>query len=186
MSPELLNNPLVVIQLIVLGALGLLTGSAFVGFVREKTPIAFEGAWGGFGGGLGGWCISRTLALLMATVVFGCLFALVGGYMFAALVGKEKEKKKDDDPSHDKVVVCSSYNNTVVPGCAPQSNTASTIVNGAPSSSNGSPPPQSAAMTPRASASPAAVRGLPSAPKGPPPSGAPCAPCAADGAKKFN
>ena len=58
----------------------------------------------GFGGGLGGWQISRSLGMLMATIALGSLFALVGGYMFATLAGMERDKNKDKD----KVVVCAS------------------------------------------------------------------------------
>jgi hypothetical protein len=39
-----------------------------------NVPVQIETHWGGFGGGMGGWRLSPTLAYLVAALVFGGLF----------------------------------------------------------------------------------------------------------------
>lgn len=96
MSLELLNGFLFAIQCVI-AALGLLTVVAFLGFILGREPIEFQGNWGGFGGGMGGWRISRSLGLLIATMIFGTLFALVGVYAFVALANREKSGKDEEE-----------------------------------------------------------------------------------------
>lgn len=85
----------VAVQLGVLATLGLVTLASFLALVRAKEPIEFQGHWGGFGGALGGWRISRSLGLLMASLIFGGMFATVGGYSLAMSAKKDPEKLED-------------------------------------------------------------------------------------------
>jgi hypothetical protein len=49
----------------------------FVGEMRKGSETGIETHWGGFGGGLGGWSISRPLVYLLAALAFGCLLAVL-------------------------------------------------------------------------------------------------------------
>src|SRR5262249_61640630 len=55
-------------------ALILLLG--FIQTVRDDPP-GIQTHWGGFGGGLGGWRISSSLAFLIGAIAFGAMFAVV-------------------------------------------------------------------------------------------------------------
>jgi hypothetical protein len=78
MPTDLLSKSLLALQLV----FGIVTLLSFILFLREKEPIEFVGNWGGFGGGSGGWSISRSLGLLILAALFGMLTALA---VFAAL-----------------------------------------------------------------------------------------------------
>jgi hypothetical protein len=45
--------------------------------LREGHPVAVETHWGGLGGGVGGWRLSRALSMLIATLVFAVGFSAV-------------------------------------------------------------------------------------------------------------
>lgn len=58
---------------------GALTTTLFVLFIREslrEDQPRIDTHWGGFGGALGGWTVSRSLVYLGAAVLFGALMAL--------------------------------------------------------------------------------------------------------------
>lgn len=50
-----------------------------VGFLRtvREDPPRIESHWGGFGGGLGGWRMSASLAYLVAVIAFAAMFTMV-------------------------------------------------------------------------------------------------------------
>jgi hypothetical protein len=61
------------------GFFGALTITLLVLFIREslrEDQPRIDTHWGGFGGALGGWTVSRSLVYLGAAVLFGALLAL--------------------------------------------------------------------------------------------------------------
>lgn len=71
--------------------LGLLAGASFVALLASRDELKFEGHWGGFGGGLGGWTISRSLTYLITAIFFSTLLTILGGY---ALHKREQKPEK--------------------------------------------------------------------------------------------
>jgi hypothetical protein len=64
------------LAVIVLLGITLMFVWGFIATVRRESP-RIESHWGGFGGGLGGWRISESLAYLVGAMVFGALFTTV-------------------------------------------------------------------------------------------------------------
>lgn len=67
--------------LVVLALLALSFTVAFFRALKAGSELSIESRWGGFGGGLGGWTLSRPLVLLLAALAFG-------GLLCAAVAGK--------------------------------------------------------------------------------------------------
>jgi hypothetical protein len=89
-------------QRIAAALLLLITLVLLVGFVRtvHKDPPRIVSHWGGFGGGLGGWHISVSLAFLLGTIAFGAMFTVVVRQLASHEAGKPMaaDGKKADVP----------------------------------------------------------------------------------------
>jgi hypothetical protein len=66
-----------VLVLGIVAAITLILFFQFVEEMRKGSETGIETHWGGFGGGLGGWSISRPLVYLLAALAFGCLLAVL-------------------------------------------------------------------------------------------------------------
>jgi hypothetical protein len=77
-----------IIAAAVLGLLTLAFGALFFYYMRMEPTFEIESHWGGFGGGLEGWRLSRSVVFLLASLLFGALLALVA---FGSLAPRTKE-----------------------------------------------------------------------------------------------
>jgi len=81
-------------------ALAITTGiflQRFVKAIDAEKKLSAESHWGGFGGGLGGWQISASLAYLLIALVFGSLFTLLVLKMADVVAPKKDEKPAATD-----------------------------------------------------------------------------------------
>ncbi len=63
----------------------------FVRSLESGEPLGIESHWGGLGGGVGGWRISRPIVYLLPAIVFAALTAVA---MSSYLPSEKKEEKK--------------------------------------------------------------------------------------------
>lgn len=61
---------------------------------NKDEPPRFQSHWGGFGGGLGGWQMSRSLAYLLAATIFAALAVITTTKMASLLIPPAKEEQQ--------------------------------------------------------------------------------------------
>ncbi len=77
------DAPLCTLALLAFLSLHALVSSLRADIEKEvESDIGVRGTWSGFGGGRGGWQMSRQLTMVMLTVLFGLAFAVVAGLRF--------------------------------------------------------------------------------------------------------
>ncbi|MFO1081633.1 MAG: hypothetical protein U1E23_13520 [Reyranellaceae bacterium] len=64
--------------ILLFGSVALVAGANVVALIRSGETIELQSNWGGLGGGLGGWRLSRVTALLLLGLLFTGAAALVG------------------------------------------------------------------------------------------------------------
>jgi hypothetical protein len=69
----------------VFGSAALFFAERLVGALERGERVSFESAWGGLGGGLGGWRLTSPLVYLVASAIFGALLLAVAVQEMARL-----------------------------------------------------------------------------------------------------
>lgn len=73
------------VAVLVFAAVTLALANRLLAVLGDGDTVGFESAWGGLGGGLGGWQVSRALAYLMALSLAGLLLTAAAAAEIAGL-----------------------------------------------------------------------------------------------------
>jgi hypothetical protein len=79
---------IIVALLAFLALVALMLFFLFIQSMRYGSRLGIESHWGGFGGGLGGWRLSRSLAYLVSAIVLVSIFGLLSSQMTPILESK--------------------------------------------------------------------------------------------------
>lgn len=80
-----------------LGGVSAILLGLFVYLLMTGESVHLESHWGGLGGGLGGWRVSRALSALLGAIAFASICALLA----VVLQQSELEQKKLSSPPRD-------------------------------------------------------------------------------------
>jgi hypothetical protein len=79
-----------------LGGVAVILLGIFVYLLMTGESVYLESHWGGLGGGLGGWRVSRALSALLGAIAFASLCVLLA----VVLQQSELEQKRQSAPSN--------------------------------------------------------------------------------------
>ncbi|MBN8732960.1 MAG: hypothetical protein J0L64_20655 [Acidobacteria bacterium] len=112
-----MNSWLLFLEAATLLALGVLTACSLWGLtncLNRDEPAEVSGSLGGFGGGMGGWRISKAMVWFLLTALFGVMFVFTGVYSIQNM--QEQRGKGKDSSVEFKVKQSSNFQGSPLPG----------------------------------------------------------------------